>query len=170
MTGTYYAVYEPIRLVVEQRQAALLESVLPKYTRLDNPELIGEIEVTRAYNGFTFVGAAVKASGKGFGDDHMTVLVGFDKDGNIINYLLLENKETLGFGSQVDYWFKMGRKSQSIIGKNPSSPLGLTSEGGTIDGISAATYTSQHFLNIINHAYQAFIGNEAPDAMSGATS
>ena len=48
----------------------------------------------------------------------MNVLVGFDKEGNIIDYSLLSHAETPGLGSKAADWFKKGAKGD-ITGKNP---------------------------------------------------
>ena len=40
----------------------------------------------------------------------MTVLVGFDNEGKIIDYSLLSHAETPGLGSKAADWFKKGAK------------------------------------------------------------
>ena len=48
----------------------------------------------------------------------LTVLVGFDPEGNIIDYSLLKHAETPGLGSKAADWFKKGAKGD-ITGMNP---------------------------------------------------
>ena len=47
----------------------------------------------------------------GFGGT-LTVLVGFDPEGNIIDYSLLKHAETPGLGSKAADWFKKGAKGR----------------------------------------------------------
>ena len=63
--------------------------------------------------------AAVESASNGFGGT-LTVLVGFDNEGNIIDYSLLSHSETPGLGSKAADWFKKGAKGD-ITGKNPES-------------------------------------------------
>ena len=113
------------------------------------------------------IGAAVEASANGFGGA-LTVLVGFDTEGNIIDYSLLSHAETPGLGSKAADWFKKGAKGD-IIGKNPGEkPLSVTKDGGEIDAITASTITSRAFLQAVNSAYAAYM-NEQVDGTSGAS-
>ena len=114
------------------------------------------------------IGAAVESSANGFGGT-LTVLVGFDNDGNIIYYSLLSHAETPGLGSKAADWFKKGAKGD-ITGKNPGeAPLTVSKDGGQIDAITASTITSRAFLLAVNNAYAAY-KNQHVDSMSGATS
>lgn len=113
------------------------------------------------------IGAAVEASANGFGGT-LTVLVGFDTEGNIIDYSLLSHSETPGLGSKAADWFKKGGKGD-ITGKNPGEkPLTVSKDGGEIDAITASTITSRAFLQAVNNAYSAYMEGEV-DATSGAS-
>lgn len=112
-------------------------------------------------------GTAVKAVANGFGGP-LEVLVGFDEAGNILGYTILATVETPGLGVKADTWFQKGGKGD-IIGKNPGQKeLLVTKDGGDIDAITASTITSRAFLNAVNQAYKAFMGNSG-DAMTGAS-
>ena len=50
------------------------------------------------------LGAAVESTTGGFGGD-LKVLVGFDPEGKILGYTLLEQAETPGLGAKADKWF-----------------------------------------------------------------
>ena len=143
-----------------------------------NPDTIEVDGVTykiyKATKGDKFIGAAVESSANGFGGA-LTVLVGFDADGKIIDYSLLSHAETPGLGSKAADWFKKGGKGD-ITGKNPGDkPLTVSKDGGEIDAITASTITSRAFLNAVNAAYAAYAkqnGNEAVglNGTTGATS
>ena len=114
-----------------------------------------------------FIGAAVESSANGFGGA-LNVLVGFDMDGNIIDYSLLSHAETPGLGSKAADWFKKGQKGD-ITGKNPGKgALVVNKDGGDVDAITASTITTRAFLNAVNNAYAAYSGQNV-DGMSGAT-
>ena len=125
-------------------------------------------KIYKATKGGQPIGAAVESSANGFGGT-LTVLVGFDNDGNIIDYSLLSHAETPGLGSKAADWFKKGAKGD-ITGKNPGeAPLTVSKDGGQIDAITASTITSRAFLLAVNNAYAAY-KNQHVDSMSGATS
>lgn len=87
------------------------------------------------------LGAAVESTTQGFGGD-LKILVGFDPEGNILGYTLLEHAETPGLGAKADQWFQKGAKGD-IIGKNPKEQLVVTKDGGQVDAITASTITSR---------------------------
>ena len=100
------------------------------------------------------LGAAVESTTGGFGGD-LKILVGFDPEGNILGYTLLEHAETPGLGAKADKWFQKGEKGD-IIGKCPAEPLTVSKDGGQIDAITASTITSRAFLLAVNNAYKAY--------------
>ena len=112
------------------------------------------------------LGAAVESTTGGFGGD-LKVLVGFDPQGNILGYTLLEHAETPGLGAKANKWFQKGEKGD-IIGKNPKDALVVTKDGGKVDAITASTITSRAFLLAVNNAYKAYKATPV-DGESGAT-
>ncbi len=127
-----------------------------------------EYAVYPATKGGEYIGAAVEASAMGFGGE-LKVLVGFDAQGNVIDYSLLSHAETPGLGSKADTWFKKEAKGD-ITGKNPGTkPLTVSKDGGEIDAITASTITSRAFLNAVNVAYAAYAGQNKADGVTGAT-
>ncbi len=123
----------------------------------------------KATKGGEFIGAAVQSTSNAFGGP-LTILVGFDKEGEIINYSLLSHTETPGLGSKAAFWFKKDGKG-SIIGMNPGKePLAVNKDGGKVDAITASTITSRAFLAAVNNAYKAYMKQDpAADGQSGAT-
>ena len=113
------------------------------------------------------LGAAVESTTGGFGGD-LKVLVGFDPEGKILGYTLLEHAETPGLGAKADKWFQKGEKGD-IIGKDPKEPLIVSKDGGQIDAITASTITSRAFLLAVNNAYNAYKATPATDAVTSAT-
>jgi len=113
------------------------------------------------------LGAAVQSTTGGFGGD-LKVLVGFDSDGKILGYTLLEHAETPGLGAKADKWFQQGEKGD-IIGKDPKEPLTVSKDGGQVDAITASTITSRAFLLAVNNAYNAYMSTSDTDSETGAT-
>ena len=58
------------------------------------------------------LGAAVESTTGGFGGN-LKVLVGFNPEGTILGYTLLEHAETPGLGAKADKWFQKGGKVTS---------------------------------------------------------
>ncbi len=113
------------------------------------------------------LGAAIETVTMGFGGD-LKVLVGFDTEGKILGYTLLQHAETPGLGAKADTWFQKGQKGD-IIGKSPNEkPLTVSKDGGEVDAITASTITSRAFLKAINQAYNAYAKN-SNDGQTGAT-
>lgn len=116
-----------------------------------------------------FIGAAVESTTLGFGGD-LKVLVGFDAEGKILGYTVLQHAETPGLGAKADKWFLEVGKG-NIVGRvmDTEKPLVVKNDGGDIDAITASTITTRAFLAAVNNAYAAYAGQDI-DAASGATS
>ena len=113
------------------------------------------------------LGVAVESTTGGFGGD-LKVLVGFDKDGNILGYTILQHAETPGLGAKADKWFQKDGKG-SIIGKNPNKDnLTVKKDGGDVDAITASTIPSRAFLLAVTQAYNAYKSGHV-DANTSAT-
>ncbi len=137
------------------------------------------------------IGTAVESTDKnGFGGA-LKVMVGFDPEGVILGYTVLEHSETPGLGAQADSWFRQesaqaesqpvvldvligspGKPgNHNIIGMNPGDDMMTVSkDGGQVDAITASTITSKAFLRAVNAAYKSVFGYTAADAVSGASS
>lgn len=164
---------EPIAQANAKILSDAIAVVLPGFDNnpAESPEMV-EMEgvsykIYKATKGGEFIGAAVEASSNAFGGT-LTVLVGFDPEGNIIDYSLLKHAETPGLGSKAADWFKKGAKGD-ITGMNPGEkPLTVSKDGGQVDAITASTITSRAFLLAVNNAYAAY-KNQHVDGASGAT-
>ena len=165
--------------IAEQKAKALADGI--KTVMVCNDLVVAEpVEVKQDIDGkeHTFIiynvkdaqskdlGAAVQSTTMGFGGD-LKVLVGFDTEGNILGYTLLEHAETPGLGAKADLWFQKGQKGD-IIGKSPAEALTVSKDGGQVDAITASTITSRAFLKAVNNAYNAYKATPV-DGESGAT-
>ena len=108
------------------------------------------------------LGTAIVTTENGFGG-LLKVLVGFDKEGTILGYTVLEHAETPGLGAKAGEWFQ-----DKIIGKNPGKcNFTVSKDGGEIDAITASTITSRAFLLSIQKAYDKLIAGQ--DGQTGAS-
>ncbi len=115
---------------------------------------------------YTDKGTAVQTTDpNGFGGK-LTVLVGFNEEGLIQGYRVLETAETPGLGAKAGEWFQKGQKGD-IIGKQAGN-LTVSKDGGEVDAITASTITSRAFLRCVNAAYAA-LSEAKTDAQTGAT-
>lgn len=113
-------------------------------------------------------GVAVKAQDANAFGGMLTVLVGFDTEGTILGYEILEMNETPGLGAKASLWFQKGQKGD-IIGMSPGkNDMKVSKDGGEVDAITASTITSRAFLRAVNVAYSV-LQNPDADAQSGAT-
>lgn len=160
-------------------KAAALENAIKEVAPLfdNNPTIDAYKGVTAegdsliiypATNGGEFVGVAVESNTKKGFSGEIKVIVGFDPQGKLLNYSVLQHAETPGLGSKMQEWFRMDRNQQSVLGRSlADGSLTVTKDGGNVDAITAATISSRAFLDAINRAYSAFKGT---DGSTGATS
>ncbi|WP_227625701.1 RnfABCDGE type electron transport complex subunit G [Geofilum rubicundum] len=197
----YQLTKAPIEAAATAKQQEAIELVMPGF---DNDPAAEMYEI-QSDEGFVlkvfpakkegeFIGAAIESvTNKGFSGE-IRIMVGMKPNGDIVNYQILEHKETPGLGTQMDDWFKPaeagaeeksrsaffdafygikakaegGEDTKSIIGKNPgTSRLTVRQDGGEVDAITAATITSRAFLHAVEVAYKTF--TEKADAASSAT-
>lgn len=119
-------------------------------------------------------GTAVQSTDPNAFGGNLTVLVGFDAEGTILGYTVLEAAETPGLGAKAPEWFQKpenGGASEKacIVGKNPGKVnFTVSKDGGDIDAITASTITSRAFLRAVQEAYNTISG-KTTDASTGAT-
>lgn len=115
------------------------------------------LKVYPAKKGGETVGCAVESNTKKGFSGEIRVIVGFDMDGKILNYSVLQHAETPGLGAKMQEWFRTDKNKQSVIGRNiPDGGMKVTKDGGDVDAITAATISSRAFLDAVNRAYSAF--------------
>ena len=146
---------EPINLAQKAKKEAAVKAVLPAFDRLEEA-IVDGTACTKAYGSDgQLVGMAIEASTeKGFGG-HLEAMVGFDTEGNVSGYQILQTAETPGLGAKAGEWFQKGNKGD-VIGMNPSTELKVKKDGGQVDAISGSTITSRAFCELINNAYKTF--------------
>lgn len=166
LSSLYSVTKEPISKSKLAKEQNAIKEVLPPYDHFDTKAIIVQdgVETMKVYKAYdkenTFVGAAVETTSNNGFSGNIDIMVGFDNEGVIVNYKVLEQHETPGLGTKMVDWFKTKIKNQSIIGKNAGSAnLSVTKSGGEIDAITAATISSKAFLFAVRNAYYAYSKN-----------
>lgn len=165
LAGVYTITEAPIKAAQLNKQIEAIKAVTPAF---DNDPVNESMEITPqgesvpvkvfpAKMGGKLVGAAVESySSQGFSGD-IKLIYGFDTEGNITGYAVMQHAEAPGLGAKMDEWFRSPEGRRSVIGLNPStSNLTVSKDGGDVDAITAATITSRAFLDALSRAANAF--------------
>ncbi len=160
----------PIEEVNKKKVAEAVAKVLPPFQEytVDTVEVQmpkGPASMAR----FTAVDAEGNVVGKavqsfddnGFGG-RLTAMVGFDVDGNITGYEILQSSETPGLGAKADQWFQKEGKG-NVIGMNPADGMTVKKDGGNVDAITGSTITSRAFCRLVSTAYSAVSGDSGAE-------
>ena len=87
----------------------------------------------------------------------INIIYGFDQEGNVTGFEVVQQAETPGLGAKMNDWFRMPEGKRSIIGLNSANNnLTVSKDGGDVDAITAATITSRAFLDALTRADKAF--------------
>ena len=160
---------EPIAAAKLAKQQAAISEVVPGYTNNPGEEMYEatskegfQLKIFPAKKDGELIGVAIETmTNKGF-SGNVKIMVGLKPDGTIINYKVLEHKETPGLGTKMDLWFKTDKKNQSILAKHPkNNNLTVSKDGGEVDAITAATISSRAFLDAVRVAYETYQDNPA---------
>ena len=153
-------VYETTKPVIDASKTEALKAGIAKVLPegYDNDPYEERVEMDEyvlypARQGDQLIGVAVKSfTNNGF-DGFISVLVGMDMEGNIIDYAVQEQSETPGLGSKMEERFRTEGTARSVLGANLAEPIKVSKDGGSVDAISAATISSRAFLETLNSAY-----------------
>ena len=174
--GVYTITKEPIAQAKVAAVNNALKQVLPEYEATTSQTIEVNDMAVEAYTATVAdkaVGYAIKSSSKnGFGGA-ISLMVGFDTEGNIININVLEQKETPGLGTKMAD--EGNALHSSLVGKNAGKVnLTVKKDGGDVDALTAATISSRAYAEAVAVAYEAFKvacgwQAEAGDVATGAS-
>jgi len=164
LSVVYMATKEPIAMIKIKKSNAAKTAVLPGFdintgTFVEKRVLVeglrDSLTVTLAYMNNELFGAAVATHTNMAFSGRFDIMVGFDKEGNILNTEVLSHQETPGLGDKIDK-----RKDDfplQFVGKHPqNNVLSIRKDGGEIHAITAATITSRAFSDAVNNAWEAY--------------
>lgn len=162
--GVYALTAGPIEKARDYKRAEAIAAVAPPFSNDPAADAVAmtldgdtqEVTVYPAWEGDTLAGAAVSSwSMEGFSGE-VDVMVGFNADGTVRGFSVMSQKETPGLGARMAEWFAPGAPGD-ITGIKPDGATPTVSkDGGTVDGITAATISSRAFLQAVRRAAVAY--------------
>ena len=137
-----------IEKLTAQKTQAAIEAVLPGGGEL--VEFPATALVSKVYASET--GYAVEVTPGGF-DNTITMMVGVDKEGNVLGIDIISHTETAGLGAVADAATPAGVSfREQFAGKAGS--VSVTKDGGEIEAITGATITSRAVCVGVNAALE----------------
>ncbi len=169
LAAVFEVTKEPIAEANLKKQQEAIAAVLPKGTQVGEVEQVNGNNVYRATDAKgAFAGIAIEINTNGFGGN-VKMMVGFDANGALVDYSILEMSETPGLGSKMGEWF---RTKSDIRGALISDgEVKVSKDGGKYDAITAATISSRAFMAGVNAAmatYTAATAEAMPTDWQGA--
>ncbi|MCF8062764.1 MAG: RnfABCDGE type electron transport complex subunit G [Deltaproteobacteria bacterium] len=110
-----------------------------------------EMTVFPAKKGDDMVAMAYASSGMGYGGE-IDVMVGFDREGNLAGVSIMTHAETPGLGARIE---EPGFTEQ-FRNLEVKDGVQLSQDGGEVDGISGASFSSKGVVSAINKAVDVF--------------
>ena len=137
-----------IEKLTAQKTQAAIEAVLPGGGEV--VEFPATALVSKVYASET--GYAVEVTPGGF-DNTITMMVGVDKEGNVLGIDIISHTETAGLGAVADAATPAGVSfREQFVGKSGS--VSVTKDGGEIEAITGATITSRAVCVGVNAALE----------------
>lgn len=153
LAAVYNVTKEPIEKANLEKQQTAIKAVLPEGAEVGEEVMVGENRIFPATMNGEFAGMAIEVNTNGFGGN-VKMMVGFNAEGALVDYSILELAETPGLGSKMVDWF---RTKSDIRGALVSDgEVKVSKDGGKYDAITAATISSRAFMTGVNDAMATF--------------
>lgn len=162
--GVYALTAGPIEKARDYKRTEAIAAVAPPFSNDPAADAVTmtldgdtrEVTVYPAWEADTLAGAAVSSwSLEGFSGE-VDVMVGFNADGSVRGFSVMSQKETPGLGARMAEWFAPGAPGDITGIKPDGSTPTVSKDGGTVDGITAATISSRAFLQAVRRAAVAY--------------
>ena len=141
-----------IEKLTAQKTQAAIEAVLPgggEVVEFPATDLVSKVYASET-------GYAVEVKPAGF-DNTITMMVGVDKEGNVLGIDIISHTETAGLGAVADAATPAGVSfRQQFVGMSGS--VSVAKDGGEIEAITGATITSRAVCAGVNAALEV-VGN-----------
>ena len=162
LAAVYSLTKDPIEASQNKKRTEAINQVLPGFSgttetvKVCLPEDKDSVTLNMAYVDGELFGAAVETyTLKGFGGA-FSIMVGFDKDGNILGTAVLNASETPGLGDKINA--DKSDFSKQFEGKNPwDFMLKVNKDGGDVTPITAAKISSRAYCDAVQRAYDSFV-------------
>ncbi len=150
--GSLAWVYQTTRPIIEGRVVeefnAALKAVVPEAESFKEVKDEGA-SLYCGLKGGRVVGVAIPVQGKGYGSSPISMVVGVDPSGRVVQVKVLSHSETAGLGSKITGESFLAQ----FTGKTPESPVAV---GQDIDAISGATISSRGAASGVKKALESF--------------
>ena len=134
----------------EKERVEILAKVFPAAERFEAVDR-GFLKYEVAYKGEERIGGAFYTEGKGYGGP-MQIMVGIDREGKVVEVLLLSHQETLGLWTkQADQEFRA-----QFRGKSRPFLLKRDDPSGNLDGVASATISCRAIIGAVEEALRIF--------------
>ena len=166
---------DPIAKAKEAAEKAALAQVLPEFDAVEMSEHTADDLPIVAYTATKedkVVGYAIKSVTKNGFSGMVTMMVGFDTKGRILNVNVLEQNETPGLGA------KMTEEGNPLLASIKDKEaweieFKVKKDGGELDALTAATISSRAYAEAVARAFEVFEvaagWDDDVNATSGAT-
>ncbi len=158
--GVYAMTSGPIADAQAAKTASSIARVLPEFSSEPQKMSVNVENVDYTYYSVPGAGIAVISSVGGFGGP-LTLMVGIDEQGLVVNSVVLSHSETPGLGAKCA---EESAFTEQFRGWDPAQKvLAVRKDGGEVDAITASTITSRAYAAAIANAYKVYLnlkGNE----------
>ena len=174
---------EPIAASAMKAKVEAIRAVTPAFDNnpyAERERLLPEGEtdsltVYPAKKGGSLVGYAVESYTRAGFNGLISVMVGFDAEGTLVDFSVLEHSESPGLGSLIPEWYHQksetgGLREMRGLSMSKEAPLSVRKDGGRVDAITAATISSRAFLDAVNRAWRVYRQLQSQEAAPSADS
>lgn len=153
LAAVYNVTKEPIEKANLEKQQAAIKAVLPEGAEVGEEVMVNDNRIFPATLDGAFGGMAIEVNTNGFGGN-IKMMVGFDANGAMVDYSILELAETPGLGSKLVDWFRTKSDMRGALVSD--GEVKVSKDGGKYDAITAATISSRAFMVGINAAMATY--------------
>lgn len=153
LAAVYNVTKEPIEQANLAKQQAAIKAVLPEGAEVGKEVMVNDNRIFPATLDGAFGGMAIEVNTNGFGGN-IKMMVGFDANGALVDYSILELAETPGLGSKLVDWFRTKSDMRGALVSD--GEVKVSKDGGKYDAITAATISSRAFMVGINAAMATY--------------
>ncbi len=153
LAAVYNVTKEPIEQANLAKQQAAIKAVLPEGAEVGEEVTVNDNRIFPATLDGAFGGMAIEVNTNGFGGN-IKMMVGFDANGAMVDYSILELAETPGLGSKLVDWFRTKSDMRGALVSD--GEVKVSKDGGKYDAITAATISSRAFMVGINAAMATY--------------
>lgn len=170
--GVYVLTEQEIKIQEENAKSEALKNVLPAFdsSAATVVSLDGmDITVNKATRGGDVVGYAVETMTKSGFAGEISLMVGFDVEGKVLNINVLKQAETPGLGTKMCDDGNPLLASALVVSPADADKFKVKKDGGELDALTAATISSRAYYDAVSRAYRAFCevsgAAEAPEVV-----